>query len=133
MNKVILKGFLGADPEIKFFDNSSAVANASLATSEKWNDKFTGEVKEKTHWHKLKVWGKQGETFVECMSKGSEVLIEGSIEYDKYQASDGSARWSTSIKVHRFYFCGKKGDRQEAQQSDTDKYAPPPYDDNLPF
>lgn len=100
INKVILLGNLGQDPEVRHLPDGTAVANFSLATSESWKDKQTGQPVEKTEWHKCSVFGRLAEVCGEYLRKGSKVYIEGSIHTRKYQdKQDGSDRYSTEIKV----------------------------------
>ena len=102
VNKVILIGNLGKDPEVRQFENNS-VANFSLATSETYTDK-TGEKKTLTEWHNISVWGRGAEVVEKYLKKGSKVYIEGKITYRKYQDKDGIDRYSTDIKADTFKF-----------------------------
>ncbi|SFC92159.1 single-strand DNA-binding protein [Thiohalospira halophila DSM 15071] len=97
VNKVILVGNLGADPEIRYTQNGSAVANLRLATSEQWRDKQTGENQERTEWHRVAMFGRLGEIAGEYLKKGSKVYIEGKLQTRKWQAQDGSDRYSTEV------------------------------------
>ena len=97
VNKVILVGNLGADPEIRYTQNGSAVANLRLATSEQWRDKQTGENQERTEWHRVVMFGRLGEIAGEYLKKGSKVYIEGKLQTRKWQAQDGSDRYSTEV------------------------------------
>ncbi|MBK8842546.1 MAG: single-stranded DNA-binding protein [Saprospiraceae bacterium] len=106
VNKVILIGNLGKDPEIRQFENNS-VANFSLATSETYVDK-TGERKTLTEWHNISIWGKGAEIVEKYLKKGSKVYIEGKITYRKYQDKDGVDRYSTDIKADTFKFLDSK-------------------------
>ena len=103
VNKVILVGNLGRDPEIKTFSNGERVANLSLATSESWRDKSSGERKEKTEWHRVSIFNdnivKVAENY---LKKGSTVYIEGQLETRKYTDKDGVEKYSTEVKVGKF-------------------------------
>ena len=97
VNKVIVIGNLGNDPEIRYMPSGGAVASISVATSEQWRDKQTGEMKEQTEWHRITLFNRLGEIAGEYLKKGSKVYIEGSLRTEKYQAKDGTDRWSTKI------------------------------------
>ena len=99
VNKVILVGFLGQDPEIRYIPNGSAVAGLSLATSETWRDKQTGEEKERTEWHRVVLFGKLAEIAGEYLRKGSQVYIEGQLQTRKWQDNSGVDRWTTEVVV----------------------------------
>jgi single-strand DNA-binding protein len=102
VNKVILIGNLGKDPEMRYMPDGKAVANFSLATSESWKDKQTGEKKEKTEWHKIAVFDKLAEIVGEYVKKGSKLYIEGKLQTRKWQAQDGTDRYSTEIVLRGF-------------------------------
>lgn len=99
VNKVILIGFLGQDPEIRYLPSGPAVANLSLATSESWRDKQSGEEKEKTEWHRVVLFGKLAEIAGEYLRKGSQVYIEGQLQTRKWQDNGGIDRYTTEIVV----------------------------------
>ncbi|HCT7987707.1 single-stranded DNA-binding protein [Serratia fonticola] len=99
VNKVILVGNLGQAPEIRYMPNGGAVANLTLATSETWRDKATGEQKEKTEWHRVVLFGKLAEVAGEYLSKGSKVYIEGQLQTRKWQDEQGGDRYTTEIVV----------------------------------
>ncbi|MDC9612933.1 single-stranded DNA-binding protein [Xenorhabdus khoisanae] len=100
VNKVILVGHLGADPEIRYMpNNNGAVANITLATSESWRDKQSGEMREKTEWHRVVIFGKLAEIAGEYLRKGSQVYIEGSLQTRKWQDQNGQDRYTTEIVV----------------------------------
>ncbi|AUH01905.1 single-stranded DNA-binding protein [Prodigiosinella confusarubida] len=99
VNKVILVGFLGQDPEIRYIPNGTAVANFSLATAETWRDKQTGEEKERTEWHRVVMFGKLAEIVGEYLRKGSQVYIEGQLQTRKWTDNAGVERWTTEIMV----------------------------------
>lgn len=144
VNKVILIGRLGQDPEVKYMPSGGAVTNASLATSEQWKDKGTGQPQERTEWHRLVFFNRLGEIAGEYLKKGSNVYVEGSLRTRKWQAQDGSDRYSTEIVVSELQMLdGKQDDkpanapaqRQPAQQSAP--HSPPAgfdnFDDELNF
>ena len=102
VNKVIILGNLGKDPEVRFMPNGGAVANMTIATSESWKDKQTGETKEKTEWHRVVMFGKLAEIAGEYLKKGSKVYIEGSLQTRKWQNQQGQDQYTTEIVVQGF-------------------------------
>lgn len=100
VNKVILVGHLGQDPEVRYMPNGGAVANITLATSESWRDKTTGEQKEKTEWHRVVLFGKLAEVAGEYLRKGSQVYIEGSLQTRKWTDQAGVEKYTTEIVVN---------------------------------
>ena len=102
INKVILVGNLGNDPEIRYMPNGGAVANITIATSESWRDKATGEQREKTEWHRVVLFGKLAEVAGEYLRKGSQVYIEGQLQTRKWQDQSGQDRYSTEVVVQGF-------------------------------
>lgn len=123
VNKVILVGNLGDDPLIRYMPNGSAVANITIATSESWRDKATGEQKEKTEWHRVALFGKLAEVAGEYLRKGSQVYIEGQLQTRKWQDQSGQDRFTTEIVVQGFngvmQMLGGKaqgGNQQQPQQ-----------------
>ena len=102
VNKVILVGNLGQDPDVRFTPNGAAVANLSLATSEAWKDRNTGQEQEKTEWHRVVIFGKLAEIAQQYLRKGSKVYIEGKLQTRKWQAQDGQDRYTTEIVVDGF-------------------------------
>ena len=100
VNKVILVGNLGQDPEIRYMPNAGAVANISLATSESWRDKQTGENREVTEWHRVVLFGKLAEVAGEYLRKGSQVYIEGQLRTRKWQDQSGQDKYSTEVVVN---------------------------------
>lgn len=99
INKVILVGTLGADVESKQFDNGGMVANVSIATSEQWTDKQSGEKRESTEWHRVVFNGRLAEIAAQYLRKGSKIYVEGAIKTRKYQAQDGTDRFVTEVKA----------------------------------
>ncbi len=102
INKVILVGNLGQDPEVRFMPNGGAVANITIATSESWRDKQSGEQKERTEWHRVVLFGKLAEVAGEYLKKGSQVYIEGQLQTRKWQDQSGQDRYSTEVVVQGF-------------------------------
>ncbi|MEE1675377.1 single-stranded DNA-binding protein [Agarivorans aestuarii] len=102
INKVILVGNLGQDPEVRFMPNGGAVANITIATSESWRDKQSGEQKERTEWHRVVLFGKLAEVAGEYLKKGSQVYIEGQLQTRKWQDQGGQDRYSTEVVVQGF-------------------------------
>ena len=100
VNKVILVGNLGQDPEVRYMPNGGAVANITLATSESWRDKQTGETKEKTEWHRVVLFGKLAEVAGEYLRKGSQVYIEGALQTRKWTDQSGTERYTTEVVVN---------------------------------
>ena len=102
INKVILVGNLGNDPEIRYMPNGGAVANITIATSDSWRDKATGEQREKTEWHRVVLFGKLAEVAGEYLRKGSQVYVEGQLQTRKWQDQSGQDRYSTEVVVQGF-------------------------------
>jgi len=113
VNKAILVGRLGQDPELKYTNNGNAVCNFSIATSEKYKTK-SGEQKEETQWHKCFAWGKTGELCAEYLSKGREVYVEGKIKTRSWETDQGEKRYATEIEVGQVQFLGGKGSQGES-------------------
>ena len=102
INKVILVGNLGQDPEIRYTADGRPIANFSIATSESWKDKNSGEKREKTEWHRVVVFGKLAEIFGEYLSKGKQVYIEGKLRTRKWQGQDGQDKYTTEVVIDGF-------------------------------
>jgi single-strand DNA-binding protein len=117
LNKVQLIGNLGSDPEVKYMANGTCIANISIATSESWKDKQTGEQKEKTEWHRCSAFGKLAEIMEKYLRKGSLVYVEGQLETRKWQDDSGADRYSTGIKVRDMQMLGSKADNQGQNQN----------------
>ena len=120
VNKVILVGNLGKDPEVRYMPNGGAVANVTLATSESWRDKHSGEMKEKTEWHRVTLYGKLAEVAGEYLRKGSQIYVEGQLSTSKWQDPQGNDRYSTEVVVKGFngvmqMLGGKASDNQGMQ------------------
>lgn len=109
VNKVILVGNLGQDPEIKYTANNTAVCNMRLATTETYKDQ-NGETQEKTEWHNLVAWARLAEICEQYLKKGSQIYVEGSIQYRQYEDKDGNTRYMTDIRVREMLMLGGRGD-----------------------
>ena len=150
VNKVILVGNLGQDPEIRYMPNGGAVANITLATSESWRDKATGEQKEKTEWHRVVLFGKLAEVAGEYLKKGSQVYIEGKLNTRKWTDQAGVEKYTTEVHVNvggTMQMIGGKSECSRPAQSGTQQSRPaqqsqpaaqnnePPmdFDDDIPF
>ena len=153
VNKVILIGNLGKDPETRYMPSGSAVTNLTLATSESWKDKQTGENQERTEWHKVAMFGKLAEIAAEYLRKGSQVYIEGKLRTRKWQDKEGKDRWTTEIVADEMNMLGGKGGGASAgagaagaaaasgggssgggRAAVNDSGAPPgDFDDDIPF
>jgi single-strand DNA-binding protein len=115
VNKVILIGNLGRDPETRFLPSGDAVTNISIATSEKWKDKASGEMKEATEWHRVSFFGRLAEVAGEYLKKGAQVYIEGSLRTRKWQDKDGQDRYSTEIRGDVMQMLGRREGGGEAR------------------
>jgi single-strand DNA-binding protein len=138
VNKAILIGNLGRDPELRYTPSGAAVCTFSIATSEKWRDKQTNEMKESTNWHNIVLWGKQAELAKQYLTKGSPVYIEGRIQTRSWD-DNGVKKYITEIVGQRLQFLGRRtgeaaaeGDAPPPPEADA---APPltEEDDDLPF
>lgn len=140
VNKVILVGHLGKDPETRKFDNGNMVANFSVATSEKWNDKTTGETKEVTEWHNIVMMGKLAEIAAKYLTKGSQVYLEGKLRTRSWE-KDGITRYVTEVVVDSFNgnltMLGSNQDNQQSQPKPANQPTTQPANDevtdDLPF
>src|SRR6056297_1029587 len=158
INKVILIGNLGADPEVRYTPANTAVCNISVATTDQWRDKQTGEQQEKTEWHRVVMFNRLGEIAGEYLKKGSKVYIEGRLQTRKWQGQDGQDRYTTEILVDEMQMLDSRGagknqggndpypENQQAASSSGPSgsaggggnNAPPPgdfgnFDDDIPF
>ena len=113
INKVILVGNIGAKPEVKYSSNGSAIANLSVATSETWNDKNSGEKQEKTEWHRVSLYGKLAEIAGQYLDKGSKVYVGGKLQARKWQDQSGQDRYTTEIVVSGYGGTLQMLDRRE--------------------
>ncbi len=111
VNKVILVGNLGRDPEVRYSPNGQAVANATIATSESWKDKTTREKQERTEWHRLVFFGRLAEIAGEYLKKGSQIYVEGRLQTRKWQDKDGNDRYTTEIVANDMQMLGSREGR----------------------
>jgi single-strand DNA-binding protein len=140
LNRVLLIGNLGKDPEVRFTPGGRAVARFPIATSEVWQDQ-EGQRQERTEWHNVVVWGKQAETCGQYLSKGRQVFLEGSIRSRQYDDKEGNKRYITEVIAQRVQFLGSRGDgpqRGAATGAGSAEPPPPPAalggeDDDIPF
>lgn len=116
VNKVIIVGRLGADPELKTLGSGQAVANFNLATSENWVDR-DGQKQERTEWHRIVVWGKLAEICRQYLSKGRQVFVEGKLQTRSWEDQQGQKRYTTEIVASNVQFIGGANDRPQASQS----------------
>jgi single-strand DNA-binding protein len=131
INKVILVGNLGVDPETKQLPGGGVVTNIRIATSESWKDKKTGDQQERTEWHRVVFFGRLAEIAAEYLRKGSQVYVEGSLRTRKWQGQDGSDRYSTEIVADEMQMLGGKG-RAEPRDS-VEPEPEPEFADDIPF
>ena len=118
VNKVIIVGFLGKDPETRYAPSGDAVTNISVATTDKWKDKDSGEQREATEWHRIVFFGRQAEVAAEYLKKGSPVYVEGSLQTKKWTDKEGVERYTTQIKAHNLQLLGRKEGGGEDQRPD---------------
>jgi single-strand DNA-binding protein len=147
VNKVILVGNLGADPDTRYMPSGKAVTNIRVATSESWKDRQTGDMQERTEWHSIVMYDKLGEIAAEYLRKGSQVYIEGRIRTRKWQDKDGNDRYTTEIIANEMNMLGGRGgaDRGASPPAERtrDRAAEPAraepagvaesFDDDIPF
>jgi len=127
VNKVIIVGNLGADPETRYLPSGEAVTNIRVATTDKWKDKASGEMKEATEWHRISFFGRLAEISGEYLKKGSQVYVEGQLRTRKWQDKDGTDRYSTEIRADAMQMLGgrqgggmaDRGDRGDSPGSGT--------------
>ena len=139
VNKAIIVGTLGQDPDVKHTASGSPVVNISVATNEKWKDKSTGEPVEKTEWHRIVIFGKLGEIAAQYLKKGSQAYFEGKIQTRKWQDQTGNDRYSTEIVANEMQMLGSKDNaipqqpRQQPQQQQAQASAEEYDADSIPF
>ncbi|HGX3429732.1 TPA: single-stranded DNA-binding protein [Pseudomonas aeruginosa] len=145
VNKVILVGNVGGDPETRYMPNGNAVTNITLATSETWKDKQTGQQQERTEWHRVVFFGKLAEIVGQHVKKGQQLYVEGSLRTRKWQAQDGQDRYTTEIIVDMHgqmqMLGGKPGNEQAAQSRPSPQQQSAPqqrsaqdeFEDDIPF
>lgn len=142
INKVILIGNLGADPEVRYLPSGGAVANLRLATSESWKDKETGALQEQTEWHRVVFFNRLGEIAGEYLRKGSKIYVEGSIRTRKWQDQSGQDRYTTEIVGRELQMLDSKGAGMPANANNNSNMAPEApsapemmddFNDDIPF
>ena len=147
VNKAILIGNLGRDPEVRYSPGGSAVTKISIATTEAWKDRESGEQKEKTEWHRVVFFGRLAEIASEYLKKGSQVYVEGRIQTNKWQDKDGNDRYTTEIVANNMQMLGSRGGggapdegfNQDAAPASSGGAAAPKksaggdFDDDIPF
>ena len=143
INKVILVGNLGADPEVKYMPSGSALTNLSVATTDAWNDKQTGEKVEKTEWHRVVMFDRLAEIAGEYLKKGSQVYIEGKLQTRKWQDKEGNDRYTTEIRAREMQMLGGRGGAgmgapaqggySGSQAGSAAPQPEPEFDDDIPF
>ena len=140
INKAILIGNLGRDPEVRYTPSGLAVANFNIATSERWKDRDTGEMNERTEWHRIVAFGKLGEICGEYLSKGKQVYIEGRIQTREWEDRDGNRRYTTEIVASDMKMLGARDSRDTAKpfvEPPAPDFSGPsdaePPDDDIPF
>jgi single-strand DNA-binding protein len=144
INKVIIVGNLGGDPETRYMPSGSAVTNLTVATNESWKDKQTGEQKDRTEWHKVALFNRLAEVAAEYLRKGSQVYIEGKLRTRKWQDKNGQDRWTTEIVADEMQMLGGRGgsgggSAPMGSSSDSSSSSAPPqpgpddFDDDIPF
>lgn len=144
INKVILVGNLGQDPDTRYMPSGSAVTNLRIATSEQWKDKQTGEQKERTEWHNVAMFGRLAEIAAEYLRKGSQVYIEGKLRTRKWQDKQGNDRWTTEVIADEMQMLGGRGGGGGAAPMSSPDSGPPgggygdsggrdEFDDDIPF
>ena len=135
VNRVILIGHIGQDPEMRYLSSGDMATNISLATSEQWKDKATGEQKEQTEWHRVSFFGKQAEIVCQYLKKGSQIYVEGKIRSKKYTDKSGIERTAFEIISESFKMLGSKsdsGNTKAAKAAPAKQQSEMPHDD-IPF
>ncbi len=145
VNKVILVGNLGNDPDVRYTASGAAVANVSIATSESWKDKNTGEQQDRTEWHRVVFFGRLAEIVSEYLRKGSQIYVEGRLQTRKWQDKEGTDRYTTEIVANEMQMLGGRGgggggsdnySSSKSQNEPAPAPAPEPnndFDDDIPF
>ena len=140
INKVIIVGNLGADPDSRAMPSGNAVTNISVATSESWNDRETGEKQEKTEWHRVVFFNRLAEIAAQYLKKGSQVYVEGKIQTRKWEDKEGNERWTTEVVANQMEMLGDRmsndmsNDNASSSQSSSDNdFSTDEFDDDIPF
>jgi single-strand DNA-binding protein len=136
VNKVILVGNLGRDPEVRYTSGGTSVSNFTMATTDRWTDP-SGEKKERTEWHRIVLWGRQAEVLREYLRKGRQVYVEGSLQTREWTDRVGNKRYTTEVRAQRIQLLGRADDRQPvAATAGAEELAEPEpglADDDIPF
>ncbi len=137
VNKVILVGNLGRDPEVRYTSNGTPVANFTMATTDQWRDQ-SGERQERTEWHRIVVWGKQAEIAGEYLRKGRQVYVEGQLQTREWTDRDGNKRYTTEVRARMFQMLGSPRDARPDSEGEpahavADSQGPGYEDDDIPF
>ena len=132
VNKVILVGNLGQKPEMRYTATQTAVANISIATTESWKDKESGENRDKTEWHRVVFFGNLAEIAEKYLDKGSSVYIEGKIQTRKWQDKEGKDRWTTEVLGNQLTMLGSRNTTESPAQPNDSSSTPFPEDDSGP-
>ena len=130
VNKVILVGNLGQKPEMRYTATQTAVANLSIATTESWKDKESGENRDKTEWHRVVFFGNLAEIAERYLDKGSSVYVEGKIQTRKWQDKEGKDRWTTEILGNQLTMLGSRGSNDSGSHQENSSENPFPEDDS---
>ena len=140
INKVIIVGNLGADPDSRAMPSGNAVTNISVATSESWNDRETGEKQEKTEWHRVVFFNRLAEIAAQYLKKGSQVYLEGKLQTRKWEDKEGNERWTTEVVGNQMQMLGDRmsndmsNDNASSSQSSSDNdFSTDDFDDDIPF
>tara|TARA_B100001059_G_scaffold25652_1_gene20640 strand:+ start:21063 stop:21500 length:438 start_codon:yes stop_codon:yes gene_type:complete len=132
VNKVILVGNLGQKPEMRYTATQTAVANLSIATTESWKDKESGENRDKTEWHRVVFFGNLAEIAEKYLDKGSSVYIEGKIQTRKWQDKEGKDRWTTEVLGNQLTMLGSRNSSEATVEQNNSSGTPFPEDDSGP-
>ena len=130
VNKVILVGNLGQKPEMRYTATQTAVANLSIATTESWKDKESGENRDKTEWHRVVFFGSLAEIAEKYLDKGSSIYVEGKIQTRKWQDKDGNDRYTTEVLGNQLTMLGSRSSSDSSNQTDSSSNTPFPDDDS---
>ena len=142
VNRVILVGNIGKDAEVRYTAGGSAVSTLSLATTEVWNDKSSGQRQERTEWHRVVVWGKQAETLSEYLTKGRQIYVEGRLQTRQWEDKEGNKRYTTEVRTDRVVLLGGRssgtsevgGSESQGTAAASPGAAPPELsEDDIPF
>ena len=137
INKVIAIGNLGQDPESRYLPSGACVVNFSMAVTETWKDKQTGEQKERTEWINVEVWGKAAEACAEYLRKGSQAYVEGKLQTDSWEdQQSGQKKYRTKVRADQVQFLGSPRGERTASQPTPERQSSPPqeeFDDDIPF